>query len=215
MSVRRLAPCTPVFPSLSSPVSSRQSSGVWPLPFTAEPSTHTPSQEVMGRLDHLVEAVYDRFKDRYFKDESAFAVHYRVLIDSCPSPEVIVEIEGVKQVPLQLMTFILTHVPLRYYGLVMKVYPPRFKSDEQRKDTYDESSLNHMDEEAHVIGSDLGIPLPDANQRDDPELYYYWIYILEFEKEKGEKGKKEVMPQVIGSTMECHCRIMRYLCQSP
>lgn len=26
----------------------------------------------MGRLDHLVEAVYDRFKDRYFKDESAF-----------------------------------------------------------------------------------------------------------------------------------------------
>lgn len=26
--------------------------------------------EVMGRLDHLVEAVYERFKDRYFKDES-------------------------------------------------------------------------------------------------------------------------------------------------
>ena len=25
----------------------------------------------MGRLDHLVEAVYDRFKDRYFDDESA------------------------------------------------------------------------------------------------------------------------------------------------
>ena len=25
----------------------------------------------MGRLDHLVEAVYDRFKDRYFRDESA------------------------------------------------------------------------------------------------------------------------------------------------
>lgn len=27
--------------------------------------------EVMGRLDHLVEAVYERFKDRYFEDESA------------------------------------------------------------------------------------------------------------------------------------------------
>lgn len=26
----------------------------------------------MGRLDHLVEAVYDRFKDRYFEDESAY-----------------------------------------------------------------------------------------------------------------------------------------------
>jgi len=97
----------------------------------------------------------------------------------------------------------------------MKVYPPHFKSDEQRKDTYDDPSLNHLDEETHVVGSNLGIPLTDANQRDDPELYYYWIYILEFEKEKGEKGKKEVMPQVIGSTMECHCRIMRYLCQSP
>ncbi len=24
----------------------------------------------MGRLDHLVEAVYDRFKDRYYPDES-------------------------------------------------------------------------------------------------------------------------------------------------
>ncbi len=26
--------------------------------------------EVMGRLDHLVEAVYERFKDRYFPGES-------------------------------------------------------------------------------------------------------------------------------------------------
>ena len=25
--------------------------------------------EVVGRLDHLVEAVYERFKDRYFKGE--------------------------------------------------------------------------------------------------------------------------------------------------
>lgn len=28
----------------------------------------------MGRLDHLVEAVYERFKDRYYPDESAFLV---------------------------------------------------------------------------------------------------------------------------------------------
>lgn len=26
----------------------------------------------MGRLDHLVEAVYERFKDRYFPGESTF-----------------------------------------------------------------------------------------------------------------------------------------------
>jgi len=29
----------------------------------------------MGRLDHLVEAVYDRFKDRYFEDESVYPIH--------------------------------------------------------------------------------------------------------------------------------------------
>ena len=28
----------------------------------------------MGRLDHLVEAVYERFKDRYFTGERAFLV---------------------------------------------------------------------------------------------------------------------------------------------
>jgi len=28
----------------------------------------------MGRLDHLVEAVYERYKDRYFRDESRFPV---------------------------------------------------------------------------------------------------------------------------------------------
>ena len=31
---------------------------------------YTNHSEVMGRLDHLVEAVYDRFKDRYYPDES-------------------------------------------------------------------------------------------------------------------------------------------------
>ena len=32
--------------------------------------------EVVGRLDHLVEAVYDRFKDRYFKGECTLLVVY-------------------------------------------------------------------------------------------------------------------------------------------
>jgi hypothetical protein len=29
----------------------------------------------MGRLDHLVEAVYERFKDRYFVDESPYHLY--------------------------------------------------------------------------------------------------------------------------------------------
>ena len=32
--------------------------------------------EVMGRLDHLVEAVYDRFKDRYYPDESMSPIRF-------------------------------------------------------------------------------------------------------------------------------------------
>lgn len=32
--------------------------------------------EVVGRLDHLVEAVYERFKDRYYPDESMY-LHFR------------------------------------------------------------------------------------------------------------------------------------------
>ena len=31
-------------------------------------------KEVMGRLDHLVEAVYERYKDRYFRDESSLSL---------------------------------------------------------------------------------------------------------------------------------------------
>ena len=37
--------------------------------------------EVMGRLDHLVEAVYERFKDRYFLGESMLTLFLIVL---CP-----------------------------------------------------------------------------------------------------------------------------------
>ena len=36
------------------------------------PFSHALHAEVVGRLDHLVEAVYDRFKDRYYPDESAY-----------------------------------------------------------------------------------------------------------------------------------------------
>ena len=36
--------------------------------------------EVIGRLDHLIEAVYERFKDRYFLDEST---HSRPFLHTC------------------------------------------------------------------------------------------------------------------------------------
>ena len=49
--------------------------------FQCNPSFTPIVSEVMGRLDHLVEAVYDRFKDRYFKGESMLALFLIIL---CP-----------------------------------------------------------------------------------------------------------------------------------
>jgi hypothetical protein len=43
--------------------------------------------EVMGRLDHLVEAVYDRFKDRYFEEESAYPSYYHPTCFSGPGTD--------------------------------------------------------------------------------------------------------------------------------
>lgn len=51
----------------------------------------------MGRLDHLVEAVYERFKDRYFKDESTSWLF--VNMSSTPNPRclgVLVDLSGTK-----------------------------------------------------------------------------------------------------------------------
>ncbi|KAF8349915.1 chromatin remodeling complex protein [Amanita rubescens] len=115
--------------------------------------------QVMGRLDHLVEAVYERFKDRYFKSE-------RVLVD----------ISGVK-----------------YYARV-------------------EKSLE--DEAPHIIGGDLKTPVKEANARDDPLLYYYWVHILELEKDKSHSKDKtaareaEKDAKLIGSVMEVQCPMM-------
>lgn len=49
--------------------------------FSVTPVSPLIVSEVMGRLDHLVEAVYDRFKDRYFVGESMLALY---LIELCP-----------------------------------------------------------------------------------------------------------------------------------
>jgi hypothetical protein len=58
-------------PNLLNPLFSKQFNGVRPVQFSqCYPVSPLIVSEVMGRLDHLVEAVYDRFKDRYFVGES-------------------------------------------------------------------------------------------------------------------------------------------------
>ncbi|KIK71184.1 hypothetical protein GYMLUDRAFT_33320 [Collybiopsis luxurians FD-317 M1] len=139
--------------------------------------------QVVGRLDHLVESVYERFKDRYFKGE-----------------RVLVELNGVK-----------------YYGKVHTVYPPKYSYDVAARDAnkpdaekaFDESSSRPIDnEEPHQIFGNLNIPVKEVNARDDPFLYYYWVYITELERDKGDKGKSTKTPDgtdMVGSLMEVQC----------
>ncbi|GLB36320.1 putative williams-Beuren syndrome DDT (WSD), D-TOX E motif containing protein [Lyophyllum shimeji] len=140
--------------------------------------------QVMGRLDHLVEAVYERFKDRYFKGE-----------------RVVVDLSGTK-----------------YYARVEKVYPPKYSSDVHARDAHKDSptsSKTTLDDEApHVIGGDLKIPTKDANLQDNPALYFYWVHILELEKDKSHEKKQgtsksaEKDGKMVGSLMEVQCGMM-------
>ncbi|KAL0580304.1 hypothetical protein V5O48_001721 [Marasmius crinis-equi] len=148
--------------------------------------------QVMSRLDHLVEAVYERFKDRYFVGE-----------------KVLVDLTGTNLV--------------RYVGVVNRVYPPKYNADPSSRDVYaeqaDAAEASGKPVEQiipHPIGGDLKTPVKDVNAQDDPNLYYYWVHILEPEKEKGEKSGKnsakqnEELPtsKVIGSLMEVQCARM-------
>lgn len=179
----------------------------------------------MGRLDHLVEAVYERFKDRYFKNESAHAsMHFvslhianfsRMCRNSCWPYRNKVSYRGAFEDPFRLPSI------NRYYARVEKVYPPKYcydlKARDAHKDPSGSSSLSLDDEPPHVIGGDLRIPSQDAISRDDPELYYYWVHVLELEKDKShEKGKSsakgsEKDGKMIGSLLEVQCGMMRFV----
>ncbi|KAJ7275336.1 chromatin remodeling complex protein [Mycena haematopus] len=141
--------------------------------------------QVMGRLDHLVEAVFDRYKDRYFKDE-------RVLVD----------LGGIK-----------------YYARVDKVFPPKYSNDTSARDAHKptngaSSSVASLEDEAppHVLSGDLKEPAKDANARDDPKLYYYWVHVLELEKDKSHDKQKanaaEKDGKMIDSLREVQCDMM-------
>ncbi|KAF5382960.1 hypothetical protein D9757_006384 [Collybiopsis confluens] len=137
--------------------------------------------QVVGRLDHLVESVYERFKDRYFKGE-----------------KVLVELNGLKQV-------------------VHTVYPPKYSYDVAARDankpdaekTSNENGPRAIDEEEpHQIYGDLKLLVKEVNSRDDPFMYYYWVSIIELERDKGDKGKSTKAPdgvEMVGSLMEVQC----------
>lgn len=62
----------------------------------------------------------------------------------------------------------------------------------------------------------MKIPIKEANARDDPTKYFYWVQVLELEKEKShEKHKSSGKAagkegELTGSLMEVQCGRMRY-----
>lgn len=110
---------------------------------------------------------------------------------------------------------------VRYYARVEKVYPPKYSSDARARDAHKDSSSSSTsssleDDAPHVIGGDLKIPTKDANVQDNPTLYFYWVHILELEKDKSHDKNKsaarstEKDGKMVGSLMEVQCGMMRY-----
>jgi hypothetical protein len=176
----------------------------------------------MGRLDHLVEAVYERFKDRYFTGERAF-----LAITSCCSSltfffqfsGVLVDLLGVKYVSWTPPCIRLADLCPRYYARVEKVYPPKYNADANARDAHkDASSSSSLDDDPpHVIGGDLKVPAKDALANDNPTLYYYWVHLIELERDKShEKGKSSTKitdadKRLVGSLIEVQCGMMRFV----
>lgn len=75
--------------------------------------------EVMGRLDHLVEAVYERFKDRYFEDESTSATSILLCTTLIVQPGIFVDVQGEKFVHADY------HVPFVFLILFSADSSPR------------------------------------------------------------------------------------------
>ncbi|KAF7306668.1 hypothetical protein MIND_00458400 [Mycena indigotica] len=140
--------------------------------------------QVVGRLDHLVEAVFERFKDRYFKDE-----------------KILVDLGGVK-----------------YGARVEKVFTPKYNEDTAARDNYKPAmpggksgEFPEGEDPPHTISGDLKESAKDANARDDPSLYYYWVHVLDFERSKGEGAKAARDSdnlKMIDSIREVQCDMM-------
>ncbi|KAL5535354.1 hypothetical protein ACEPAF_3448 [Sanghuangporus sanghuang] len=119
--------------------------------------------QVMGRLDHLVEAVHDRFKDRYFAGEKIY-----------------VDVEGNRYAARIIKVF-----PPRTSSTLKRKRSPSDGSDYSGYSSTPEStstgSSTPEPRQLHAIGGDLNISLEESIARDDPASYTYRVQLLEEE----------------------------------
>lgn len=189
------------------------------LPDPPPSSAHHNYTEVVGRLDHLVEAVFDRFKDRYFPDESmpCFVRNYSLGLTlifrglcGCPRGQVSTFCRSASR---RLKLF-------RFYARVLQVYPPRHDPDstddtpenQASSSTFPPPATPDENVQIHKIGGDLKIPAKESVARDDPLRYSYKVQILDEQHDRShEKGKLSLKEKVkwSGSLMDVQCTAMR------
>ncbi|KIM33020.1 hypothetical protein M408DRAFT_190836 [Serendipita vermifera MAFF 305830] len=148
--------------------------------------------QIVGRLDHLVEAVFDRFKDRYFEGE-------RVFVDFSTST---MEDES-KETPGRG----------RYWVRITRVIPPAKEQTTNGKRKASQMESNDMDAFVipHDIYGDLKIPAATVNEQDDPKAYVYETQLVE----EGPNGTyTTVQPATTGdfrqgaTVMNLHCDVL-------
>ncbi|KZW00685.1 hypothetical protein EXIGLDRAFT_639080 [Exidia glandulosa HHB12029] len=107
--------------------------------------------QVMGRLDHLVEAVFDRFKDRYFDGERVF-----------------IDLNGEK-----FWGRIVKVVPPGATA------PPTTSTKRPRASSSAQPAPSATPTKVHSIGGDLKTPIDVVNSKDDPAAYVYQIHMID------------------------------------
>lgn len=134
---------------------------------------------MVGRLDHLVEAVYERFKDRYFEGEST---HNQ--ISSC---ELTLNL-SLTGVFVDFATSTNTDeenkepsARTRYWVRVVKVIPPEkpSSSNGKRKASQMENGDDNETTIPHSIYGDLKVPAAQVNAQDDPKAYTYQTQLFD------------------------------------
>jgi len=176
----------------------------------------------MGRLDHLVEAVYERYKDRYFRDESALLSSSWTTAELNLCRRDLCGHSGGQVPPLAIPTRSeLIHLVARFVARVVEVFLPRLnvKANGESTDAApvaSTSSSPHANDQRapHQIHGDLKISAKEVNAADDPVKYLYKVQILEEEKPEGRDkhtaSTKEARAKWNGSIMEVRCSVMRW-----